>query len=606
MKKNNENVFKIDPGKISNPLFRLGVGLSRPLIEHTLCFPALNSIYNECLSGDEAISFPRRILETMNVSFKVDAPEENPIPAEGPVVIVSNHPFGGIEGILMLAMMEQYRADTKVMANYMLSMMPALRDHFFFVDPFGGAEAKRANLKSMKSCLKWLEDGHVLGVFPAGEVSSIDLKSGKVRDPKWSTTIAKMARKTGATVIPVFFGGNNGVLFNMAGLVHPRLRTLMLPKQFVNKTNREITIEIGQTISNREIAEYDDDEKLMDFLRLRTYNLGERESAKPPKRQIFHAKEAKKPFQAKIIDAIPPAELADEINALPPECRMCDAEGLSVFCAAAGQIPKTLREIGRLREITYRAVGEGTNLEIDLDAYDTYYRHLFIWNAEKQEIVGAYRLGLADEIVPSLGVRGLYTHTCFKFDARLVNKLQPAIELGRSFVRKEYQRAYSSLMLLWKGLCVFISHNPHYTTFFGPVSISNDYLVTSRNMILRSLRFSNFENDLAKLVKPRCRPKKAKKAEWTLPDYKDSISDLDQVSKMVQDIESDHKGIPVLLRQYVKMGGKILAFNVDPAFNYCVDGLIAVNVPKVDPRVLKRYMGAEDYAAYIAAHAEKK
>ncbi len=606
MKNNADRIFKIDADKIANPLLRFGVGLSRPLIEHTLCFPKLNDIYNESLGGDESLSFPRRVLETMNVTWRIHAQEGSPFPKEGPVVVVSNHPFGGIEGILMLALLEQYRADAKVMANYMLSAMPALRDFFFFVDPFGGPDSKRANLKSMKACLKWLEDGHVLGVFPAGEVSSIDLKSGKVRDPEWSTTIARMVRRTGATVVPVFFGGNNGVLFNMAGLVHPRLRTLMLPKQFVNKKNREITVEMGQPIAPNEMADYADDEKLMGYLRLRTYNLGERESAKPAKHPLFKHKAGKIPCQAPVVDAVPPDELEAEIAALPPEDHMCDGEGLAVYCVAADRIPKVLREIGRLREITYRAVGEGTNMEIDLDAYDTYYRHLFIWNQGKREIVGAYRLGLADEIMPRLGVRGLYTHTCFKFNAKLVDKLQPAIELGRSFVRKEYQRAYSSLMLLWKGLCVFISRNPRYTTFFGPVSISNDYLDTSRNMILRSLRFSNFENDLARLVKPRRRPKRAKKAEWTLPAYRDYIYDLDQVSKMVQDIEDDRKGIPVLLRQYVKMGGKILAFNVDPAFNNCVDGLIAVNVPHVDPRVLKRYMGAEDYAAYMAAHPENK
>lgn len=596
-----EPFFKIDPKKIKSPILRLSAGLSKPLIERALCFPGLNEIYRGAQQIEDGESFPFRIMESMNVKWDVHSLSPDILPSSGPVVVVANHPFGGVEGILLLALLERYRRDSKAMANYMLSMIPELKDYFFAVDPFGGENAKRANLKSMKSCIKWLEEGHVLGVFPAGEVSSIDLKSGKVRDPAWSPTIARMVRRTNATVVPLFFSGNNGVLFNMAGLVHPRLRTIMLPKQFANKKNRTIHVEVGQPITPKEMEEYDTEEKLTGFLRLRTYILGEREAAKEAEHHACTKshKALPAPKQEPIIPPVDPELLRQEIVALQPEERLCEGDGLEVYCAKAEKFPNVLREIGRLREITYRGVGEGTNMSIDLDPYDNYYLHLFIWNPKKSEIVGAYRLGLADEIVPTLGVRGLYTHTCFKFNEKLITHLQPAIELGRSFVRKEYQRAYSSLMLLWKGLCIFVARNPKYKTFFGPVSISNDYLDTSRNMILRSLRFSNFENELARLVRPRCKPRRMKRAEWNLHDYDNYIDNLDEVSKLVQEIESDQKGIPVLLRQYVKMGGKILAFNVDPAFNYCVDGLIAVNVPNVDPKVLKRYMGTEGYENYL-------
>ncbi len=285
---------------------------------------------------------------------------------------------------------------------------------------------------------------------------------------------------------------------------------------------------------------------------------------------------------------------------------MCDGEGFVVYCAESSSIPLALREIGRLREVTYREIGEGTNAEIDLDQYDAYYRHVFIWNPSTREIVGAYRMGLADEILREKGVEGLYTHTCFKFGPELVERLQPAIELGRSFVRREYQKAFSSLMLLWKGIVIFVARHPKYRSFFGPVSISNDYREASRQLMMRSLRTSNFDNGLSRLISPRCAPRKSGRAEWALPEYGGIVGDLEQVSKMVQEIEPDQKGVPVLLRQYVKMGGKILCFNVDPAFNYSLDGFIAVSVPDIDPRVLKRYMGAEDYAAYMAHHQEEK
>jgi putative hemolysin len=602
-----KKLFRIDTSKIANPFLRVGAGLSRPLIEHTLCFPQLNRIYNKTFDLDDNVSFTNRVLNVMNVQWDVGNQDDTVIPKEGPLIIVANHPFGGIEGLLMISMLERFRPDGKVMANYMLSLMPEIRDRFFFVDPFGGADAKRANLHSMKASLKWVEEGHALAVFPAGEVSSIDLKTGKVRDPAWSPTIARMVRRTKATVLPVFFTGNNGAFFNMAGIIHPRLRTLLLPKQFVNKRNHKIHVELGPPIPWHDMEEYATDEELIQYLRLRTYVLGERESAQPPKRISGPKKGSlpRKPYQEPIVPAVPPEELEAEIATLPASACLLESKGMAVFHARASEIPKCMREIGRLREVTYRAVGEGTNHEIDLDAYDEYYVHLFIWNSEKKEIVGAYRLGLADEICARLGVRGLYTVTCFKYDRRLIERIQPCIELGRSWVRVEYQRAFSSLLLLWRGICTFISRHPHYTTLFGPVSISSDYLDTSRNMILRSLRLSNFEKELSRLVRPRHRLRKAKKAEWNRADFDTYIDDLDLVSKLVQDIEADQKGVPILLRQYIKMGGKFLAFNVDPEFNYCLDGLIAVNLPKSDPKLMGRYMGVQEFAKYAAMHGVK-
>ena len=597
--------FRLDLSKIANPFLRIGAGLSRPLIEHTLCFPQLNRIYEKTCELDESMSFTNRVLSVMNVQWDLGSHDgDAAIPKEGPLIIVANHPFGGIEGLLMISMLERFRPDGKIMANYLLSMMPDIRDRFFFVDPFGGAEAKRANMHSMKASLKWVEEGHALAVFPAGEVSSIDLKTGKVRDSAWSPTIARMVRRTKATVLPVFFTGNNGAFFNMAGLIHPRLRTVLLPKQFVNKRNHKIHVEIGQPIPWHEMEGYSDDKDLIQYLRLRTYVLGERESAKPERKflGISFKSKSRKPYQEPIVDAVPPDELEAEIASLPESALLLESKGLAVYHGRASEMPKCVREIGRLREVTYRAVGEGTNHAIDLDPYDEYYMHLFIWNREKREIVGAYRLGLADEICARLGVRGLYTVTCFKYDIRLIERIQPCIELGRSWVRVEYQRAFSSLLLLWRGICVFIFRHPHYTTLFGPVSISSDYLDASRNMILRSLRLSNFENDLSRLVRPRHRLRKAKHAEWNRADFDSYIDDLDIVSKLVQEIESDQKGVPILLRQYIKMGGKFLAFNVDPEFNYCLDGLIAVNLPKCDPKLMSRYMGAEEFAKYCAMH----
>jgi putative hemolysin len=354
------------------------------------------------------------------------------------------------------------------------------------------------------------------------------------------------------------------------------------------------------------MAEYGNDQQLIQYLRLRTYILAERESAGKSRTKGVKRPTIKLPKRRRKLEAlVAPADadaMEGEVAALPAAQILIEAGDMRVCQAHAPQIPSILHEIGRLREITFRAVGEGTGKAIDLDRFDTDYVHLFIWNAAKREIVGAYRLGLTDEILARHGVKGLYTHTCFRFNDKLMKQLDPAIELGRSFVRPEYQKAFNSLLLLWRGICLFIVRNPKYHHLFGPVSITNEYRDASRNLLLRSLRLTNFEKELARLVKPRRKPRRIKRAEWNLPDFHPYIDNLDLVTKLIQEIESDQKGIPVLLRQYLKMGGRVLAFNVDPAFNFALDGLIAVNLLKCDPRVLRRYMGAAELDAYLRGH----
>ena len=606
-RKPDTRVFKIDPGKIANPLMRVGVGLTRGLIEHTLCFPALNKIYEDSTDprGDTSLSFARRALQSVNVTWSVQTSSDHPIPASGPVVLVANHPFGGIEGVLLLALMEGHRTDFKVMANYLLSRMPAARNHFIFVDPFGSSRSAAANIRPIKECLAWLRQGHAIGVFPAGEVSSVDLHTGQVRDPAWSTSIAAIVRRTQATVVPVFFSGQNSPLFNMMGLIHPRLRTIMLPKQLLNKRGHELSVQIGQAIPWKEMEEYANDEQLIQYLRLRTYILAERKGAPRPARPRLPAAIRLPRRRRKLETVVPPVDpdaLAREFAALPGMQTLLTAGEMRVCHARAAQIPEILREIGRLREITFRAVGEGTGKAIDLDRFDDDYVHLFVWNTERREVVGAYRLGLADEIMAARGVKGLYTHTCFRFDTRLMQQLQPAIELGRSFVRPECQKAFQPLLLLWRGICAFVVRHPRYHHLFGPVSITNEYCDASRNLLLRSLRLTNFEHELARLVKPRRRPRRPRRAEWNLPDFHPYIDNLDLVTKLIQEIESGQKGIPVLLRQYLKMGGRLLAFNVDPHFNFSLDGLISVNLLKCDPKILGRYMGAAELDAYLRTH----
>jgi putative hemolysin len=301
---------------------------------------------------------------------------------------------------------------------------------------------------------------------------------------------------------------------------------------------------------------------------------------------------------AEVTPAIPKSLLKAEVEALPAGQRLAASGQLAVHYARAAQIPWCLQEIGRLRELTFRAAGEGTGKAADIDLFDAYYLHLFVWDAQAEAIVGAYRMGLADEIVARYGKRGLYTHSLFKYGAHVLRALNPAIELGRSFVRAEYQRSFAALMLLWRGIGRFVARSPRYAVLFGPVSISNSYEPLSRQLIVDYLEAHSIEAGLARHVKPR-RPFRARR-----PAERDGCSqlkDIEQLSRMVERIERDRKSVPILLKQYLKLGGRLLGFNTDRQFADALDGLIMVDLRASDPRVLERYMG-EDAAAFLAYH----
>jgi putative hemolysin len=592
-------VYRLPVERIRNPLLRLALRPLRPVAEWILGVPRVNACYALTQAMDPALPFAERALRSLAATYVVAEEERAAIPAKGPLVVVSNHPFGGIEGVILLSLLQRVRPDVRVLANYMLGAMPELRPHCILVDPFGSRRAAAVNIRPMKECLRWLQSGGALIVFPSGEVSSLDLHCGLVRDPAWDRKIAALVRHTKATVVPVYFAGRNSAAFQIAGVIHPRLRTALLPRQLANKHGREFHVRVGTPVPWRELEGFASDEKLILWLRLRAYLLAERASHR---RRPFFIRLPRALPQEPVCLPAPPETYAREIAALPPEQKMIEAGDMEVYIFQARQAPALMREIGRLREMTFRAVGEGTGEALDLDRFDAYYWHLFMWNRSRQEVVGGYRLGPADRVVEQHGVRGLYTRTLFRFDERFLNRVQPALELGRSFVRPEYQKAYTSLLLLWRGISAFIGRHPHYGILFGPVSITNEYREASRNMILESLRRIRMSSDLAELLKPRLPPRPPRPAEWKQIEYRDFFDDIEQVASLVEEVEPDHKGIPVLLRQYLKLGGRLVAFNVDPGFSSVVDGLILVDLKGSQPKALRRYMGNEAAESFLRHH----
>ncbi|MGA1529977.1 MAG: lysophospholipid acyltransferase family protein [Kiritimatiellia bacterium] len=596
------------PSPFTDPFGKKIFSVASGPIERLLAIDKLNHIYFTTAEREEpARHFADRVLETMKVQYDVAREDIARIPASGPVVVVANHPFGGLEGLILGSLLRGVRPDVKLMANFLLERIPDLRDFFIFVDPFGTQKSAGMNIKPLKETIAWLRQGGMLGVFPAGEVSSMKFSKGGVVDPPWSDTIARIIRKTEVPVVPVYFVGANSLMFQILGMVHPRLRTAMLPKELVNKQNRTIHLRVGKPIAFKKLKDLND-QALIDYLRLRTYHLKNR-AEDPSKKKLIRSLSvqvaAPKTVMQPIVDPEPADALATELAALPAGQRLVESGGLEAWYASAPQIPQILREIGRLREVTFRENNEGTGMPIDLDRFDDYYTHVFIWQPEKKEVVGAYRLGKADEIFRTLGKKGLYTSTLFKYRKKLLKRINPALEMGRSFIRKEYQRNYSSLLVLWKGLAHYIARNPDHKILFGPVSINSQYRSLSRQLLVGFLKQNESIPDLARLVKARKPLRNNPLQQINLKKIKTAVKDLDEVESLIADIETGLDGVPILLRQYLRLGGKLLAFNVDPDFSYVLDGLILVDLTRTDPKMLERYMGREQTRAFLDYHGVK-
>jgi putative hemolysin len=541
------------------------------------------------------------LLKEMQVDLRLQPADLERIPAKGPLVAVANHPFGMLDGAALGVLLSRVRPDVRVMTNSLLEGIPELREHCFYVDPFRTAASVEKNLKALKQAIEWLQQGGALAVFPAGEVSQLNVGKAEVADSVWSTVAARLIRKTGASALPVYFCGHNSVTFQLLGLIHPRLRTLVLLQEFLQQRGKELEVRVGTSIPPELMSSVGNDREATEYLRLRTYLLsyrGKKPLSLPTKMRAVLPRKA----QETIVPAVPQSFLVRDIESLPPEQLLTESSDFAVYAARSNDMPHLLEELGRLREITFRAAGEGTGKCADIDQFDSYYWHLLLWNKEKRELAGAYRAGDTDEIIRAHGVKGLYTNTVFRYDERLFLKIGSALELGRSFVRTEYQRQYAPLLQLWKGIARFVAARPQTPVLFGAVSISNEYSRLSREMIVQYFESRDDGREFADLIQPRTPFRAPKLRRWDCRAFCDALHNLDELGEPISDLEEDGKGVPILIRQYDKVGGKLVGFNLDRKFSDVVDGLVIVDLRQTDPTVLERYMGKEGYAGFRRFH----
>lgn len=571
------------------------------LLMKVLKISTLNDVYDRNKHLKD-VEFLNAILDEFQIKFEIPEEDLKRLPKEGAYITISNHPLGGIDGILLLKLMLEREPNFKIIANFLLHRIDPMKPYIMPVNPFENHKDAKSSVIGIKETLRHLSDGKPLGMFPAGEVSTY--KDGKlVVDKAWEEGAIKVIRKAQVPVVPIYFHAKNSRLFYLLSKLGGTLRTAKLPSELLTQKDRIIKVRIGKPISVSEQNEYETIEEYSEFLRKKTYMLAnpfEKES------KLLTTPTLKLPKSPKEIVTAANHEkiVAEVVNLRKLECRLLQSKNYEVFFAQADKIPNILHELGRLREITFREVGEGTNESIDIDKFDKYYHHMFLWDEEAQKIAGAYRMGLGSEIFNKYGIEGFYLHELFRFEPELFDMMNKSIEMGRAFIVKEYQQKPMPLFLLWKGIMHTTLRYPEHKFLIGGVSISNQFSDFSKSLMIEFMKSNYYDPYIAQYIHPKKEYKvKLKDADKDFI-FDEAESDLNKFDKIIDELEPGSLRLPVLIKKYIKQNARVVAFNVDPLFNNAVDGLMYIRIADIPESTMKPVM--EEFQAELERKLAEK
>jgi len=487
--------------------------------------------------------------------------------------------------VILSQLLLKFRPDLKVLTNKLLTHIPEFQDLFIGVNVLA-KEAKAENFKGIKTASKHISKGGALLIFPAGKVSTLNVKKRSIEDIAWNRQVGLWAKKYDANVLPIRINGLNSAKFYLSGLIHPLLRTMLLPREFVNKRGKSIDITIGKVIEPKEYKGLSTAQAVTNYFRLCTDLLKNNAS----KQGVTLEDQTHLPI------AVPPARdlLDNAINGMS-EYRLIEHKHYSVYCVPGNKVGIVRDELAFARELTFRTAGEGTGQLEDWDDYNDHYLQLFVYDHTERKLAGAYRMAETFKVLESHGVKGLYSNRVFNYEKKFLREVGPALEVGRSFVHPDYQKRTAVLDLLWKGIGTYVAQNNHITTVFGGVSISQEYSEQARAFIADSM-MSSFKFDRVTFeVAPKI-PLKVKSKLWSA-EHLYTIGNVPLFSKLLGKFEQG-KVIPILIRHYLALNGKFVCFSVNEDLNKSLDGMILVDFATMPAKYLKRYLGAEGSIAY--------
>jgi putative hemolysin len=554
-----------------------------PIIDRVLGFRKLENFYEKSnLQGLNKEKFVHQALLNLNVSSKINNKLFENIPHEGPLIIVSNHPYGGIEGIILADILSGIRKDVKFMANSGLSLIREMNDFFLFTNPLKTHNYK--NISSIRACQEHLHNKGLLVLFPAGKVAHYRKEKKRITDGNWNRIAAKLSKNMNTPVLPVFIAGSNSKLFHFLGSIYYRFRLLMLPRELMKMRNKTVNIYSGNLLKSDQLK--GSSREITEFLRMQTY-------LQDPDYIYTRQIEADSTNLPDLISAVPYELIKNELKQLPEKQHLLDFKNYSVYYGYYEQLENTVREITRIRELTFREMKEGSGADRDTDRFDETYTQLFIVNNNTEEIIGAYRMGQIDLLLKNNNIKDIYLSKMFNFKGEFYTKMKSAVEMGRSFLIPSEQKSLYGFFLLWRGIGEFMVRNPKYRYLYGTVSLSNIYDTRSIALMYRELvgekNLVEPVSDIDIKIHPEVEEYLAKK----------NLS-LKELDILIKSIEPDGKGLPVLVRQYSKLGAQFISIGRDIEFRNTPGMLLIVNTGKTPAKTIRRYFaeGTNSYLNY--------
>lgn len=557
--------------------------IARPL-EAITRIKGLRRVYDSPNDGTFD-GFLDAMIDTIGLDYEIES--ELNIPSEGPVVIVANHPIGGPEGILLTKLLMKKRSDLKVITNRLLAQLPKFENVFYGVENLKQG-ATQLNTSSIRKATQHVKNGGALMIFPAGLVSRLNLKKFRIEDLKWNNYAASIVKRYNAPCLPIYIKARNSSLFYLLSSINKHFGTLMLPNEILNKHGKPLKVIYGDLIQPEELKDFKSADEVNQYLRLNTELLGTKVTHAPSLRE-----------QSPLTTPYPDQELIDTDLEGLKAYKLLEQEQFDVYCAPYKKMGSLMTCIGIAREIAFRAVGIGSGKDIDLDKYDHYYNHLFVWDNEGKCIVGSYRIGQVDKILKKHGVKGLYIRSLYRFKEKELKNIQNCLEVGRSFIHPDYQRHPASLSILWKGIGAYMGLHPEYHTLFGGACISREHSNSTRALIADVLlKISGVNSEqIGDRVKP-IKPMRLRRKAWDEAMLK-TLSSVSLINRVIG--RSDYgKSIPILLRQYLALNGKIACFAVNPSLDNSLDALIIVDLRETPEKYIRRYL--RDYADEFARY----
>jgi len=541
------------------------------LIEKILHIKDINK-FLETHRNENGIDFIDEVFEMLNFSFTISHKDIKKIPSEGKLICVANHPIGSLDSLSLIKLVYEIRPDVKIIANDILTNIENIRG---LLIPFK-LDSKIIQRDNVAAIGKSLENEEAVIMFPAAEVSR--LRFLKVIDGQWHKGAVHFSKKYQAPILPVFVNAKNSILFYFVSAIHKNFSRVLLAHELFNKKNKNISIKVGDPIPAKAFsASFINDKIQSKLLKKHVYLIGlNKKGIYSTEKNIIH------PVKRKLIK--------NELN--NSQILGITKDDKQIIITTRGDSPHVLNEIARLREVTFRKVGEGTGKKYDLDNFDNHYKHLIVWDDKELEIVGSYRIGIGNEIINTYGIEGFYTSTLFNFTENFSqNYLPESIELGRSFVQKKYWNT-NALHYLWQGIGAFLAHNEEIKFMFGGVSISNNYPESTKRMIVYFFsKWFGSEEVLAESKNKFMIPEKSSEVyseQFCSAEYKHDY-------KMLKNMMKPYGfSIPVLYKHYSELcedgGVKFLDFGVDKDFENCIDGLILVDIKKIKEEKRDRYI----------------